>query len=37
LALNYTTFDNFFSPILAETYPNGEPGLSDLRLLRPGE
>jgi phospholipase C len=22
LALNYTTFDNFFSPILAETYPN---------------
>ncbi|MET0167045.1 MAG: alkaline phosphatase family protein [Vicinamibacterales bacterium] len=21
-ALNYTTFDNFFSPILAETYPN---------------
>ncbi|HSD11080.1 MAG TPA: alkaline phosphatase family protein, partial [Candidatus Binatia bacterium] len=22
LALEYTTFDNFFSPILAETYPN---------------
>jgi len=22
LALNYTTFDQFFSPILAETYPN---------------